>query len=95
MVNFIVGTRRFEKPEALDESDSVKQARTFEAGCVAFAPISIPKEQTNITATPPKTSEDCLFLNVFAPAEKSPFSNGYPVLIFLHGGGFAGGSAEM
>ena len=33
-------------------------------------------------------SEDCLYLNVFAPQGKGPF----PVFVWIHGGGFTGGS---
>ena len=34
-------------------------------------------------------SEDCLFLNVFAPEKKS--EEKLPVLVYIHGGGFTGG----
>ena len=35
-------------------------------------------------------SEDCLYLNIWAPAGKGPF----PVYVWIHGGGFTGGSAN-
>ncbi|MDE3199722.1 MAG: carboxylesterase/lipase family protein [Acidobacteriota bacterium] len=36
-----------------------------------------------------KESEDCLYLNIWAPSGKGPF----PVYIWIHGGGFTGGRA--
>ena len=39
-------------------------------------------------------SEDCLFLNVFTPALPDA-SDGYPVLIWVHGGGFLTGAASQ
>jgi carboxylesterase type B len=41
-------------------------------------------------------SEDCLYLNVFAPPHASDASQNkkrLPVLVWLHGGGFARGAA--
>ncbi|KAJ6648964.1 Venom carboxylesterase-6 [Pseudolycoriella hygida] len=38
-------------------------------------------------------SEDCLFLNVFAPKEKK--SNDLPVMVFIHGGAFVCGDSNV
>jgi para-nitrobenzyl esterase len=39
-------------------------------------------------------SEDCLFLNVFAPADAGPDSN-LPVLYWIHGGAYVNGSGSV
>jgi para-nitrobenzyl esterase len=39
------------------------------------------------------SSEDCLFLNVYSPANASQTSK-LPVMLWIHGGGFAGGSGD-
>jgi len=38
-------------------------------------------------------SEDCLFLNVYAPAESNAKSK-LPVMFWIHGGGYSGGSGD-
>jgi para-nitrobenzyl esterase len=38
------------------------------------------------------TSEDCLYLNVFAPARHR--RSGLPVMVWIHGGGFVGGESD-
>jgi acetylcholinesterase len=43
---------------------------------------------------PPPESEDCLTLNVFAPALDTEGEDQRPVLVFIHGGGFQMGSAR-
>jgi carboxylesterase type B len=41
----------------------------------------------------PRPSEDCLYLNLYRPAG-SREGQKMPVLIYFHGGGFAGGTAS-
>ncbi|MFZ2997450.1 carboxylesterase/lipase family protein [Sphingobium sp.] len=41
------------------------------------------------------TSEDCLYLNIWAPPAPSPAGKPYPVIVWIYGGGFTVGSAFM
>jgi para-nitrobenzyl esterase len=45
----------------------------------------------------PSTEEDCLFLNITVPGKLTDvgFWQNKPVLVFLHGGGFSGGSGDV
>jgi para-nitrobenzyl esterase len=66
---------RFRQPEPLTPWPGERDA-------THFAPAAIqPGNQPQ--------SEDCLYLNLWAPAGKGP----YPVYIWIHGGGFTGGTS--
>ncbi|WP_313801727.1 carboxylesterase/lipase family protein [Sphingobium sp.] len=41
------------------------------------------------------TSEDCLYLNIWAPSAPAPAGKNYPVIAWIYGGGFNVGSASM
>jgi para-nitrobenzyl esterase len=57
-----------------------------------FGPQSLQPEEIGIAPAP--SSEDCLYLNVCAPAEPAP-PRGWPVLFWLHGGGYRTGSGTQ
>jgi para-nitrobenzyl esterase len=40
------------------------------------------------------TSEDCLYLNVFAPKDKPPEGTSYPVMVWIHGGALVVGESD-
>jgi para-nitrobenzyl esterase len=40
------------------------------------------------------TSEDCLYLNVFAPAGRKHGGDGHPVMVWIHGGGLVIGGSD-
>ncbi len=46
--------------------------------------------QSTDLSVSPNMSEDCLYLNVWAPAGKGP----YPVFVWIHGGSFTGGRSS-
>ncbi len=69
-----VGPLRFRAPAAAARWSGVRDA-------LKSAPAAMQPGRSDV-------SEDCLYLNVFAPAGAGPF----PVFVWIHGGGFTGGS---
>ncbi|KAL3081031.1 hypothetical protein niasHT_037499 [Heterodera trifolii] len=81
-----IGQLRFEKPVPPSPWLS-SPLRAF-----AFGPAAIPLNPENSDSIP--ISEDCLQLNIFRPA-LSASSHLLPVMVYIHGGGFAEGSARQ
>ncbi|ARU93349.1 carboxylesterase/lipase family protein [Tatumella citrea] len=87
-----VAERRFLVSEAV-----INPAQMIDA--TQFRPAALqPERRSGLSAelmiSPFSVSEDCLYLNVWAPAAPSPV-NGYPVLVWLHGGSAMYGSASQ
>lgn len=74
----ISGDRRFRRPAPLQPWTGVRDATQFGAPA-----IQSPRRNE------PAPSEDCLFLNVWTPANDNKKR---PVMFYSHGGGFVGGS---
>jgi len=82
-----VGALRWRAPVAAPAWAGVRDATKFGAHCTQF--MRFPDQVFPDAGE----SEDCLFLNVYAPAEASATAN-LPVMVWIHGGGFAGGSGD-
>ena len=74
-----VGPLRWSAPEPVRDWEGVRDATKSGSICVQGGGQDIPQ------------SEDCLFLNVWAPSETT---EPRPVMVWVHGGGFTGGSGS-
>lgn len=89
---------RWEYPVQITHWDGVYDAANY--GACSYQPRAFYNEEENLKKIfyynefrKGETyiySEDCLFLNIFAPATAKE-GDGLPVLIYIHGGGFTGG----
>ncbi|HIF97209.1 MAG TPA: carboxylesterase [Myxococcales bacterium] len=89
-----VGQLRWQAPRPPLPWTERREALGFGAECIQFAgPVGSEAEPGSVVG-----SEDCLFLNIFAPArgpsEGDPRSPGLPVMVWIHGGGNTVGSAR-
>lgn len=84
------GMRRFRPPEPLLPWEGIRKASAPGPVCAQLPLISAVEVPTVLW---PTVHEDCLYLNVWAPAVSNGSIVGKkPVIIFIHGGGFMTGS---
>ncbi|KAJ8261744.1 hypothetical protein GJAV_G00157920 [Gymnothorax javanicus] len=86
-----VGPARWKAPTPPTPWSGVYDATFPRASCMQACGGPFPE------LCPHKVSEDCLYLNVFVPLSvdfSSPLSNPLPVMVWIHGGDFIGGSAS-
>ncbi len=85
-----VGELRWRPPQPVAPWTGVRPAAEFGANCMQgrFGP-----PQAAGANEPPAPSENCLFLNVWRP-ESAAARAKLPVMVWIHGGGFVGGSGS-
>lgn len=80
-----VGELRFKAPHALPDWTGVRPANRF--ACAAIQP----PRPAALLPEDPGYSEDCLYLNVWAPTAAGP----HPVYVWIHGGANAAGTTAQ
>jgi carboxylesterase type B len=79
-----VGPLRWRPPKPVEPWTGLRDATKFGPDCM---------QKPLADSRAPAVSEDCLTLNVWAPAQTPP--GGLPVMVWVYGGGFVEGSASL
>jgi len=89
-----VGPARYRPPQPAPRWDGVRPAARFGPVCPQAAPATGPGPLRAL-ATPGPRREDCLYLNVWAPApDPGPDADARPVMVWIHGGSFEVGAGS-
>ena len=83
-----VGPLRFKQPVPVEKWEDTLDATTFGAACPQFI------NEMMADFKPRKMSEDCLFLNVYVPAELD-LNKKLTVMVWIHGGGLTLGFGDQ
>uniref|UniRef100_A0A182M6S5 Carboxylic ester hydrolase n=1 Tax=Anopheles culicifacies TaxID=139723 RepID=A0A182M6S5_9DIPT len=81
-----VGKLRFANPEPNDPWEGTYDATKPKNACIQYIVL--------VPSAPMFGVEDCLYLNVFVPDRNAHHSDLLPVMVYIHGGSFAYGSAQ-
>jgi para-nitrobenzyl esterase len=84
-----VGELRWKPPQPVEPWSGVRACTEFAPACPQPAPTGGSAFYLSVG----RTSEDCLYLNVWSPAKKA--DEKLPVMVWIHGGSFETGAGSM
>ncbi|KAK2529920.1 hypothetical protein Q9233_006305 [Columba guinea] len=88
-----VGPLRFSPPEPPEPWNELRDATSYPPICPQdLSLLKIAEKNFKEKHIPFRTSEDCLYLNVYSPAGSN--KNKLPVMVWIHGGNFIFGGAS-
>ena len=81
-----VGERRFAPPESAVSWTGIRDASKYRSAC---------PQLSRYGQTDASDDEDCLYLNVTVPASDRAPAKKRPVIVWVHGGAYVGGSSNL
>lgn len=88
-----VGKLRWKAPQPAASWQGIRKCNTFSASAMQAKPAPFMMYTAEFLAPPEPLSEDCLYLNVWTAAKA--VNEKRPVIVWVHGGGFTGGSGSV
>ncbi|XP_039988289.1 carboxylesterase 5A-like isoform X1 [Xiphias gladius] len=90
-----VGPLRLTAPQDTEPWEGERDCTHQPPMCIQDPEIVVNLSRTmSMQYSPPELSEDCLYLNVYTPAEATK-GDKLPVMVWIHGGGLAMGAASQ